>query len=136
MQPNFTNKMTWHKKIPFKWFFCLWRALRNKLPTDDRISSFGIITVSRCVCCTIPTDEIIEHIFRQGYLAKTVCKKHGGPTGIKTDNMPLRLILMHWWLQKKNNEVLKLILASLSPLSYVGTWSYTQKGRFTGIIVH
>ncbi|XP_019263897.1 PREDICTED: uncharacterized protein LOC109241591 [Nicotiana attenuata] len=47
-QPNFSNKMTWHKKIPFKRSFCLWRALRNKLPTDDRVLSFSSPTVTRC----------------------------------------------------------------------------------------
>lgn len=41
----FTNKLTWHKKIPFKWSFCLWRDLRNKLPTGG------------CVCCISPQAE-------------------------------------------------------------------------------
>ncbi|XP_019228142.1 PREDICTED: uncharacterized protein LOC109209335 [Nicotiana attenuata] len=42
-----SNKKTWHKKLPFKWSFCLWRAIRNKLPTNDRVVAFGNPTVTR-----------------------------------------------------------------------------------------
>lgn len=35
------NRYTWHKNIPFKCSFLLWRALRGKLPTNEKIISFG-----------------------------------------------------------------------------------------------
>lgn len=37
IQVLFTNTMTWHKQLSFKLSFCLWIALRNKLPTDNRV---------------------------------------------------------------------------------------------------
>lgn len=40
--PNFTNRKIWHIKVPFKWSFCLWRAIRNKLSTDDRVQISAI----------------------------------------------------------------------------------------------
>ncbi|XP_055800325.1 uncharacterized protein LOC129869710 [Solanum dulcamara] len=36
-----TDRMTWHTNIPFKASFLLWRALRHKLPTNDKLISFG-----------------------------------------------------------------------------------------------
>lgn len=75
--------------------FFPFESSQNKLPTDDRIVSFGNPTVTRWVCCTRPTSETIEHIFSQENLAKTVWKEYGGPAGIRTDNMPLMLILMN-----------------------------------------
>ncbi|XP_019254091.1 PREDICTED: uncharacterized protein LOC109232860 [Nicotiana attenuata] len=61
-----SNKKTWHKKLPFKWSFCLWRAIRNKIPTDDRVVAFGNPTVTRCACCSRPQAETVNHIFSTG----------------------------------------------------------------------
>lgn len=96
--------MTWHKKKPFKWSFCLWRALRNKLPTYDIMLVFSNPTVSRCVCCTTHANETVEHIFSRGSFASYVWIKFGGITGYQTDNKPLKLLLMTWWMQKSHNE--------------------------------
>ncbi|XP_019265849.1 PREDICTED: uncharacterized protein LOC109243378 [Nicotiana attenuata] len=95
-QPNISNIMTWHKKIPFKWSFCLWRALRNKLPTDDRVLMFSNPTVSRCVCCSTYANETVENIFSLGNFARIVWKKYGSIAGIHTEDIPLRMLLMKW----------------------------------------
>ncbi|XP_075103442.1 uncharacterized protein LOC142178023 [Nicotiana tabacum] len=98
-----------HKK-PVKWSFCLWRALRNKLPTDDRVVSFGQPTVTRCVCCVRPQGESIDHIFSKGHFARIVWKKFSGIAGPHTDDLSLRQLLIKWWLMKANNAVHKLLL--------------------------
>ncbi|XP_075085104.1 uncharacterized protein LOC142168334 [Nicotiana tabacum] len=67
-----TNRTIWHKKIPFKWSFCLWRSLRNKLPANDKVEVFGPPTVNRCVCCITAQAESVHHIFSIGHFAKTV----------------------------------------------------------------
>ncbi|XP_075086279.1 uncharacterized protein LOC142168990 [Nicotiana tabacum] len=48
------------------------RALRNMLPTDDRVISFGNPTVIRCVCCIRPIAETVYHIFSRGNFATFV----------------------------------------------------------------
>ncbi|XP_009595625.1 uncharacterized protein [Nicotiana tomentosiformis] len=93
---KFTNKLTWHKKIPFKWSFCVWRALRNKLPTDDKVLQFSSLTVTRCVCCNTPAAGNADHIFSHGNFAKLVWRKYGGPAGVQTEDLTLRLLLMKW----------------------------------------
>ena len=39
---NNLNSLLWHKFIPFKSSFLLWRTLKGKLPTNEKLSNFGI----------------------------------------------------------------------------------------------
>ncbi|XP_019264570.1 PREDICTED: uncharacterized protein LOC109242178 [Nicotiana attenuata] len=124
-QPNFTNKMTWHKKIPFKWSFCLWRALRNKLPTDDRVLPFSSPTGTRCVCCSFHTSETVDHLFSMGKFARIVWGRFSGLVGVQTEQIPLRLLLMKWWCLKSHNEVQNSFFTPF-PSSSVGTFGRTD----------
>ncbi|XP_060183329.1 uncharacterized protein LOC132613329 [Lycium barbarum] len=45
-----TLEKIWHKFLPFKMSFIVWRALKRKLPFDDIIVRFNIDIVSRCHC--------------------------------------------------------------------------------------
>ncbi|XP_019224305.1 PREDICTED: uncharacterized protein LOC109205994 [Nicotiana attenuata] len=103
-----TNTLTWHKRIPFKWSFCLWRALRNKLPTDARVARFSNPTVSKCVCCIRPGFETVDHLFSTGHFAKTVWKIYAAPMGIQINPMPLSMLIVKWGLLKRTNLVHKL----------------------------
>ncbi|XP_019252877.1 PREDICTED: uncharacterized protein LOC109231690 [Nicotiana attenuata] len=102
--------VTNHKKIPFRWSFCLWRALRNKLPTNDRVARFGPPSVNRCVCCINSQAESVDHIFSRGHFAKAVWKIFTGPAGLLFEEMSLQNLLMKWWIQKPRNEIHKLLL--------------------------
>ncbi|XP_055824261.1 uncharacterized protein LOC129892709 [Solanum dulcamara] len=48
-----TDGCTWHTNIPFKVSFLLWRALRQKLPTNDKLVQFGVVPAA-CSCCYRP----------------------------------------------------------------------------------
>ena len=58
----------WHKHIPFKMSFLLWRALRNKLQTNVALGKFGVEPV-RCFCCYQQGWDEVDHIFIQGHFA-------------------------------------------------------------------
>ncbi|PHT55029.1 hypothetical protein CQW23_03515 [Capsicum baccatum] len=62
---------TWHRNIPFKVSFLLWRALRGKLPTNDRIAQFGSTLVD-CFCCNRTAAETIDHVFVSGHFARHI----------------------------------------------------------------
>ncbi|XP_019227546.1 PREDICTED: uncharacterized protein LOC109208846 [Nicotiana attenuata] len=94
----FINRKIWNKKIPFKWSFCMWRALRNKLPTDDRVARFGPPIVTKCVCCIRTQAESIDHIFSRGHFAKAIWKIFTSPVGFPFAEMPLNTLLMKWWI--------------------------------------
>lgn len=40
------NSYTWHKCIPFKCSFLLWRALKGKLPTNEKLATFVLLLKS------------------------------------------------------------------------------------------
>ncbi|XP_019223633.1 PREDICTED: uncharacterized protein LOC109205377 [Nicotiana attenuata] len=99
-----TDKCIWHKRIPFKWSFGQWRALRNKLPTDDRVARFGPPTVNKCVCCRQPASETVNHIFSNGNFARAVWKHYAAPVGI-LNPMNLSQIIVKWWMQTTVQQV-------------------------------
>ena len=69
---NHFNSLLWHKNIPFKSSFLLWRALRGKLPTNDRITNLGIQPAA-CVCCFDRSGmDSIDHILGSGKFAAAV----------------------------------------------------------------
>ncbi|WMV39067.1 hypothetical protein MTR67_032452 [Solanum verrucosum] len=63
------NTHTWHRNIPFKCSFLLWRALRDMLPTNEKLSSFDIEPAD-CLCCHPTGVDTIDHIFNAGIFAK------------------------------------------------------------------
>ncbi|XP_019167180.1 PREDICTED: uncharacterized protein LOC109162927 [Ipomoea nil] len=52
----------WRKHLPFKVSFLAWRVLRGRVPTDDALSRFGHVLVSKCRCCSSPASETITHV--------------------------------------------------------------------------
>ncbi|WMV13666.1 hypothetical protein MTR67_007051 [Solanum verrucosum] len=107
------NTYNWHPKIPFKCSFLLWRAIRGKLPTNEKLSRFGI-EPSYCHCCHSPGTDTIEHTFNSGDFAKAVWKYFAILLGIQTDFLPLRNMIMRWWSATYNNEAHNLSLHFLA----------------------
>ncbi|XP_015166827.1 uncharacterized protein [Solanum tuberosum] len=88
-----SNSYTWNRNIPFKCSFLLWRTIRGKIPTYEKLASFGIEPSER-YCCHSPGADTIDHIFNSGNLAKNVWKFFAIPLGIPTDFLPLRSMIM------------------------------------------
>ena len=66
------NSLLWNKHIPFKTSFLLWRTLRGKLPTNEKLTIFGI-EPSKCFCCTDNSGmDRIQHTFTSGQFAAKV----------------------------------------------------------------
>ncbi|XP_055826390.1 uncharacterized protein LOC129894767 [Solanum dulcamara] len=89
--------------------FLLWRALKLKLPTNEKLVQFGA-EPAECSCCYRPGLDTVDHIFASGNLAKHIWQQFSRSWGILQDNWPLRNILMKWWTSKPNNAVHKLML--------------------------
>ena len=71
------NAQIWHKYIPFKMSFLLWRALRYKLPTNEILAAFGVEPV-KCFCCLKQGWDEVDHIFIQGHFAGHIWKFFAG----------------------------------------------------------
>lgn len=82
------NRFTWHKHIPFKCSFLLWRALRETLPTNEKLQQFGQ-DPKDCYCCNNPGLDIVEHIFNLGHFVNYLWKYVVASYGISRDPLPL-----------------------------------------------
>ncbi|XP_059275498.1 uncharacterized protein LOC132030043 [Lycium ferocissimum] len=102
--------MTWQKHLPFKMCFIVWRALRDKIPTDARISQMNIANPSRCICCKNPDTENVNHLFNAGDYAFQLWKHIGGPFGINVEQSFYRQILINWWKIKAPNPVINILV--------------------------
>lgn len=61
-----SNTLMWHNNIPFKTSFLLRRSLRGKVPTNEKISSFGHDPTD-CFYYYKYGRDTIDHIFFAGH---------------------------------------------------------------------
>ncbi|KAK6780036.1 hypothetical protein RDI58_022220 [Solanum bulbocastanum] len=103
------NSFIWHKNIPFKASFLLWRALRGKLPTNEKLTKFGN-EPTKCFCCNRSGMDTIEHIFNNGHFATYVWKSYSETAGITTDHSSLPQLIRQWWSTKPKNEAHRMLI--------------------------
>lgn len=87
--------MIWHKQLPFKISFFLWIDLRVKLPTNEKITSFGK-DAADCYCCHRPGNDEINYMLVNRKFAKYICHKHSALVGTQYNCNDLRSLLMKW----------------------------------------
>lgn len=104
------NNFTWHKNIPFKASFLLWRTLRGKLPTNEKLTSFGNEPAHCFCCCNRSSQDTIDHTFNSGPFATYVWRSFAAAAGINNDHSSLPQLIMQWWSTKCNNEAHRLLL--------------------------
>ncbi|XP_055824484.1 uncharacterized protein LOC129893019 [Solanum dulcamara] len=125
------NSNTWHQFIPFKCSFLVWRALRGKLPTNEKITSFGH-SPSQCHCCYRPGLDTIDHIFVAGAFAKSTWSMFADSVGISKEYTPLRNLLMRWWTTKCRNEAHRLLLQALPIFICWNLWKNRCASKYGG----
>lgn len=81
----------------------LWRALKRKFLTDERLATFGK-EASDCFCCHNRGTDTIEHIFVAGNLAKYIWSYFSASLRLEHETRPLRNLIMQWWLQKPKKQ--------------------------------
>lgn len=90
---NLLNSCIWSKHIPFKVSFLVWRALRKKLPTNDKIISFGAEPVECTYCIRAGLDDI-DNIFVIGNFANHIWQYFSNSSGISHTHIPLHSLLI------------------------------------------
>nr|XP_019067280.1 uncharacterized protein LOC109119268 [Solanum lycopersicum] len=107
---NIFNSFLWHKCIPFKSSFLLWRTLRGKIPTNERLANFGI-EPSSCFCCFDRTGmDTIEHTFNTGQFAARVWDYFAATAGLQADHSTLLSLIKQWWTAKPKNAGHQLLM--------------------------
>lgn len=107
---NQFNFLTWLKNIPFKSSFLLWRAVRGKLPTKEKLTNFAIETTSSLNCCNGAGLDNIDHIFNTGQFADYIWKSFEDTIGIKTNHISLQQCIKNLWSAKRNNATDRLVM--------------------------
>ncbi|XP_049399716.1 uncharacterized protein LOC125863741 [Solanum stenotomum] len=131
IKTNF-NSFIWHKCIPFKISFLLWRLLRGKLPTNEKLTNFGIEPTSCFCCCNRSGLDTIEHIFNTGQFATYVWRSFADTAGISRDHSSITQLIIQWWSAKYNNEAHKLLLQATPLLICWNLWKNRCASKYGG----
>ncbi|XP_075092562.1 uncharacterized protein LOC142172778 [Nicotiana tabacum] len=77
------DKRIWHNDVPYNMAFLTWKATHGRIPTDDKVSKFGMV----------PEVETVEHLFSNGRYAQQVWGFFAGKIGIPYKNTSLGTLL-------------------------------------------
>ncbi|XP_031111979.1 uncharacterized protein LOC116015953 [Ipomoea triloba] len=129
----------WHKHLSFKVSFLAWRVFRGRLPTDDVLSRFGHVVVSRCWCCPTPTSDSILHIFYSGNTAKAVWSYVLASLGLQSRHRCLRTLVGGWGRGGARNPLFSFVISRLSYLVLWELWKHRNgcmHGRDSPSVAH
>jgi len=129
---NKFNSFIWHKCIPFKTSFLLWRILRGKIPTNEKLTSFGSEPVECLCCCNRPGLDTIEHTFNNGHFATYVWRSFAETAGITTDHSSLSQRITQCWSAKYNNEAHRLLLQATPIFICWNLWKNRCANKYGG----
>ncbi|XP_049348952.1 uncharacterized protein LOC125813502 [Solanum verrucosum] len=129
---NKFNSFIWHKCIPFKSSFLLWRILRGKIPTNEKLNSFGSEPVACFCCCNRPGLDTIEHTFNNGLFATHVWRSFAETAGIATDHSSLSQLITQWWSAKYKNEAHRLLLQATPIFICWNLWKNKCANKYGG----
>lgn len=135
-QKSWVNIMNWQNGVPFKMNFIVWRALRDKIPTDTRVTRLGYSISPRYCCCGSPSVETVDHLFCNGLFAKELWKILCGPMGIAFSDIPYRQLMVNWWRCKVRNPVHTLIVRCLPVIASWELWSTRCKAKYDNVRIN
>nr|XP_010315780.1 uncharacterized protein LOC104644285 [Solanum lycopersicum] len=132
METQHPYSLLWHKNISFKSSFLLWRALRGKLPTNDKITNFGV-EPSTCVCCFDRSGmDSIEHIFSTGKFAAAVWSSFAATAGMLSDCSSLQALIQQWWAVRPRNAAHKTLLQATPIFICWNLWKNRCAAKYGG----
>ena len=129
---NKFNSLLWHNFIPFKSSFLVWRMLKGKLPTNEKLTNFGI-EPSPCFCCFDRAGmDTIDHTFNSGPFAAGVWKSFTAGAGLQADQAPLQAKLRQWWTARPRNEGHQLLLQATPVFIVWNLWKNICACKYGG----
>ncbi|WMV30199.1 hypothetical protein MTR67_023584 [Solanum verrucosum] len=126
-----SNSQIWHKNIPFKMSFLVWRALRYKLPTNEKLATFGVEPV-RCYCCIQKGWDEVDHIFNQGPFATHIWTSFLSPMGVTFQQSSLSNHILRWNDIQGKNEAHKTLIETLPIVVCWNLWKNRCSAKYGG----
>lgn len=87
----------WEKGIPFKISFIMWRLWHMRIPIGEVLVRMKITNEVECCCCDTRVPEIVDHLFIQCSMFKSVWKLFAEAAGIQRTLIHLRQVIDSWW---------------------------------------
>ncbi|KAF5201191.1 hypothetical protein FRX31_009221 [Thalictrum thalictroides] len=110
-------KNIWNSWIPTKVSFFIWKLLKGAIPVDSAITRCHIPIVSKCLCCSQPSEETSLHLFIQSDLAKPVWAHFNSLAGIQLPRFYNIGLLIKTWMAARNKGSMEYLCHSFIPLA-------------------
>lgn len=86
----------WHNYLPPKVGTFMWKLMKHAILVDARIVTKGVQLASKCMCCQVPSEESISHLFIHSDLVKAVWSCFGAIFRLPTMLQSIGHILQIW----------------------------------------
>ncbi|KAK6782013.1 hypothetical protein RDI58_019809 [Solanum bulbocastanum] len=123
------SSQIWHKKVPFKMSFLVWRALRFKLPTNEKLANFGVEPV-KCSCCIKQGWDDVDHIFNGGSFAVHIWKHFSSIIGANSQQSCLSNRLLNWREIQGKNEAHKTLIQTVPIVVCWNLWKNRCSAKY------
>ncbi|XP_060195447.1 uncharacterized protein LOC132624733 [Lycium barbarum] len=114
--------------------FMAWRAIHNRVSTNDKVNRLGIDNDIMCSCCKgngiIPGQETANHLFYDGQYAQRIWGHFVGNLGIDYRNTNLRTLLLRCWNHKAKNPIASYIHKALPTIIIWELWRSRCSSKF------
>lgn len=131
-QKTLFNSFLWHNSIPFTASFLFWRALKGKLPTNEKIITFCEESPNYFCCSNRQGLDTIEHIQNNGQFVDYIWQSVAAVAGVTLNHSSLKHLLIQWWNTKHKNGAHKLLLQATSIFICRNRWKNRCASRFGG----
>ncbi|KAF5186186.1 Ribonuclease h domain [Thalictrum thalictroides] len=110
-------KKIWNPWTPTKVSFVIRKLLKGAIPVDSAIVRCHIPMVSKCICCSQPSEESSLHLFIQSDLAKPVWAHFNELAGIQIPRFYNIGVIIRKWLSIGKKGSMENLCHSLIPLA-------------------
>lgn len=76
-----------------------------RIATNDNLKRTRIKVVSRCWCCDVKEEEIMNYLFLTSPIAAKLWREFAIFAGIDIGDMNLQEIIMAWWTMKASPKL-------------------------------
>ncbi|XP_015161594.1 uncharacterized protein [Solanum tuberosum] len=97
--------LLWIKGLPFKLSYLAWRIWNGKVPVASLMHSWNPTISQDCMCCSIPVEETIEHLFLKSEVAFRIWDHYSRVAGLLGPMINLKQTLRRWWSSNSSYRI-------------------------------
>lgn len=95
----------------------------------------GINLASMCVCCSVPKEESLRHLFLESDLAKSIWEFFGSVFGIQHQSSHSLIVSLTWWFHAYWGSTHFLTLGRMTAMAICWQiWSFHNNKIYGGML--